>query len=274
MKYTNLTLALGAVSVVLAGLASCSGGKSDADDTVMAFRTITGRATYTLENTSKIYNTDHDIAYFDSAALVMPTVICNRDITPLQDSIIKAAFDTVAVDHGDAMKSFFERTANESGFTAVAAADSALRSDVDGMTIVTGDIFNMSGDLLTYRVSKYQYSPGAAHGMTISKYITYVIEDGRIVSLSDIFTPEGLRELPGMIRARAEELAPSLGRTDITALPSMGNFYISLDDNIVFVFQPYEVASYAQGAIAVPFYPYQLSGQMTDYGLKIFGLGE
>ncbi len=273
MKTKNSMLAAAAALIAAATLGACSQSKPDADDTTMAFSTLSGHATYRLDNTAKIYNTDHDIAYFDSASVVMPTVIYNHDITALQDSIISAAFDTVTTNHADAMKSFFRKVADESGFTAV-ETDTARRSYVDGLSIVQGDIFNMSGDVLTYRVASYQYSPGAAHGMTITKYITYLIQEGKLVTLDDLFSPEGLSQLPGLIRARAEELAPSLGQTDITSLPSMGNFYISLDESIVFVYQPYEVASYAQGAIAVPFYPYQLSDQMTAEGLRIFGLGE
>ena len=75
-----------------------------------------------------------------------------------------------------------------------------------------------------------------------------------------------------MLRQRATQLAPAIGPTDIQSLPSMGNFYISLDDALVFVYQPYEVASYAQGSIAISFYPYQLTELLTPLGLKIFHL--
>lgn len=273
MKVNKSLITLGAVALAAAALSSCS-DKSEADETTIAFRTIKGQAVYRLDNTSKIFDTDHDIVYFDSASIVMPTVIYNQDITALQDSIISAAFDTVSPYHLDAMNSYFRKVVDESGYTAVEVNDSVARSERDGLTIVQGDIFNMSADMLTYRVMTYSYSPGAAHGMSITKYITYLINEGKLVSLADMFTPEGLKQLPGLLRARAEELAPSLGPTDITALPSMDNFYVSLDDNIVFVYQPYEVASYAQGAIAVPFYPYQLADQMTAEGLRMFGLGE
>ncbi len=273
MKVKKSFLMFGAVAVVAAGLGSCS-GKQDGNDTSMAFRTMTGSAAYRLENTAKIYNSEHDITYADSATIVMPTAIYGHDITPLQNSIIKAAFDTVSSDHAAAMKSFFKKTVSELGYAAVESEKKDARGDADGLTIINGDVFNMSADLLTYRVTNYTYSPGAAHGMTKTTYITYKIGDGEIVTLDYLFTPDGLRRLPAIIRGRAEELAPALGRTDVTALPSMGNFYISLDDDIVFVYQPYEVASFAQGAIAVPFGAYQLADQMTPAGLRLFGLGE
>ena len=67
-------------------------------------------------------------------------------------------------------------------------------------------------------------------------------------------------------------MVAQLGPTDITALPSMGNFYLDLDGHIVFVYQPCEVASHAQGEIAVPFYDFQLSDYMTAEGSALFGL--
>ena len=39
----------------------------------------------------------------------------------------------------------------------------------------------------------------------------------------------------------------SIGSTDITEIPCGGNFYLTPDGEIVFSYQPYEVASYAQG---------------------------
>ena len=270
------TLPAIAAAAIALSFSACSGsGDSTSDSTPrnnkIAFETIKGNALYRLDNTAQIYKTDTDIAYQDSASLLMPTEIYGLNIDALKDSIIKVAFDTVTTDVEGAMDAYFKNVVAELGYQ-YSAGDSIARSDWDGMTIVTGDMFNMTTRLLTYRVSNYSYSPGAAHGITITNYITYDLERGRIMGLNDIFTPEGLAKLPALIRARATELAPAIGPTNIEAIPSQGNFYITLDESIVFVYQPYEVASYAQGAIAVPFYPYQLSELMTPEGLTFFGL--
>lgn len=270
MHKTQLLIPAAALAVL--GLASCSNSSDTARrDTSIEFETLSRHEVYRLDNTAKTFMTDNDICYEDSAVIIMPKKVYGNDISGLRDSIISAAFDTVAP-FGDAADACFRKVIGESGYTATLANDSTPRNDADGLSLINGDVFSMSSSLLTYRVSTYQYFPGAAHGLTVTKYITYDMDGGRIITLSDLFTAEGLAKLPAMIRERAVQLAPAIGPTDITALPAMGTFYISLDDAVVFVYQPYEVASYAQGAIAISFYPYQLTELLTPAGAKLFGL--
>lgn len=264
------TLKLAAATMAVAAFCSCSKSETASDES-FEFKTYSAHEVYRLDNTAKVFMTDNDVCYEDSASLILPMKINGRDVSSLRDSIIKTAFDTVAAP-GDAMKSFFKKVANESGYNAVLASDTVPRNDSDGMSLVQGEIFSMSTEMLTYRVTDYEYMPAAAHGLTTSQFITYYIPGDTILTLNTLFTPEGLEKLPAMLRQRATQLAPAIGPTDIQSLPSMGNFYISLDDALVFVYQPYEVASYAQGSIAISFYPYQLTELLTPLGLKIFHL--
>ncbi len=262
-------LALGAMATIYT---SCSDKSAD-DNTTIAFSVLSGRSAYRFENSARDYNRDSDIIYYDSAAIVMPTVIYNRDITALQDSILAAAFDTVCDDHYKAMHSFFEQTAAAAGYhLSEVPTDSARESEADGFTLITGNVFSLTPRILTYLVNNYTYRPLAANGTTTARYLTYYIPEGRIIDLDYIFTPEGLKDLPGIIAAKAAEMVGELGPTDITSLPSMGNFYLDLNGHIVFVYQPEEVASHAQGEIAVPFYDFQLSDYMTAQGIALFGL--
>lgn len=251
---------------------SCSDNSKE-DNATIAFSTIRSGAAFRLENSAKDYGRDADLTYYDTAAIVLPTVIYNQDITALQDSIMAAAFDTVATDHTAAMRAAFGVNAAELGYqTTPIASTPDMQYSATGVTIIEGNVFSLCPSLLTYRITNYTMRPGDAHGMTVNRYITYSIRNARMIDLAYIFTPEGLRTLPGVIAAKAGEMKAQLGATEITALPSDGNFYIGLDDTIVFVYQPTEAASYSQGDIAVPFYPYQLSDYMTAEGLALFGL--
>lgn len=270
MRLKHTLIGLGAAAIALSAMYSCSGGDKENDR--MSFVTVHGSAIYSLENTAQIYSTDTDIAYQDSAVLIIPESIYGHDISALKDSIVSAAFDTVAPDINEAMRAYFKGVVADLGYQFKEGNDSTARTEVDGITMISGDIFNLSSDILTYRVSNYMYSPGAAHGLTITRFITYDMREGKTVTLNDLFTPEGLDKLPELLRQRATEMAPAIGPTEITSLPAQGDFYVNLDGSIVFVYQPYEVASYAQGAIAIPFYTYQLSDYMSPAGLKFFGL--
>lgn len=114
--------------------------------------------------------------------------------------------------------------------------------------------------------------PRAAHGMTVKHYINYLTDSGKIITLNDIFTPAGIADLPAIIAKRAADRVAILGPTEVDSLPANGNFYISPSREIVFSYQPYEVASFAQGFINIAFYPYELVSYMTPEAIKYFGL--
>jgi len=271
MLLRNALPAIAAATIALTFHACSGDAGSDEKDNKIVFTSVNRQALYRLDNTARIYNTDNDIAYQNSASLLIPVEIYGYNLDALKDSIIKVAFDTVATDINTAIDSYFKGVVGDLGYK-YSTDDSIARSDWDGMTIVTGDVFCMTTRMLTYRISNYTYSPGAAHGLTATNYITFNLENGRIMGLNEIFTTEGMTKLPALIKARAAELAPAIGPTNIESLPAQGNFYITADESIVFIYQPYEVASYAQGAIAIPFYPYQLSELMTPDGLAFFGM--
>lgn len=273
MHTKHILLCLGLASIGALAITSCSKQNEEAKKTI-EFEQFNGSELFKLDNTAKVFQTDNDILYQDSANLLLPVSIENHDITALRDSIMKAAFDTVAAPE-EAMKKLFKAAVDDLGYSYEAAPDTLPRNDIDGSTIVNGDVFCMSTSRITFRVTNYTYFPGAAHGMTITRFVNYSICDNKVISLNDIFTAEGIAKLPAAINTKAKQLAPVIGPTDeITAVPTNGNYYINLDDAITFVYQPYEIASYAQGLIQIPFYAYQLSDYMTPYGLKLFNLGE
>ncbi len=256
-----------------ATLSSCDKTETQQDTSTIEFKTFTGHSVYRLEGSAEEFMQDSDVCYIDSANLLMPVKLYGHDISALRDSILFTAFDTVAADPALARDAYFLNSVSDLGYNAVPVARvDTTEVFANGFNSVTGEILNLSQELLTYRVSRDIYYPGAAHGMTTKYYLTYYIPEARIMRLHDIFTPEGLEKLPALISARARQLAPAIGPTSIDGLPSMGNFYITLDYAIVFVYQPYEVASYAQGAIAVSFYPYQLTDLLTPAGQKLLKL--
>ena len=261
---------------VLASFAGCKKEEPTPDlSRTLEFSSLTGERVYILEDTAPIFGTDEDVAFRDSASVLMPEVLFGHDISELRDHIQSMAFDTVCSEPSVAMASFFYKAAEELGYQVV-ENDSVDVSDdsMMGFCNVQGDIYSLTDKRLTYRVALYTYNPGAAHGMYTLNYLTYDLRKGQIITLEDLFTPAGLEKLPAMIARRASRMISQLGPTHIDSLPTDGNFYISLDDEIVFVYQPYEVASYAQGVICVPFYPYDLTEYLTPLALNLFSLTE
>ncbi|MDO4319845.1 MAG: RsiV family protein [Bacteroidales bacterium] len=268
MKATIKTLLPCAIAAA-AMLGSCDGNRGD---NRIQFENLTAKAAYRLQGTAGDFDCDSDLLWFDSVSIVMPESLYGHDIKPLRDSILRYAFDTIAAPD-EAMKAFFTATIEESGYNPVEiTVNDSIEAAAEGLTYVNGNVASLSGDWLTYCVTTAVNMPRAAHGLSINKYITYAMNEGRILTLSDIFTPEGIKALPAIIRDQAKRMADIIGPTSITALPSGDNFMISNDGSIIFAYQPYEVASYAQGEIRIPFYAYQLSEYMSPTGLRLFHL--
>lgn len=250
-------------------IASCS-HTGDTPSTDITFETITGTYAYRLAGSARDYMRDSDIICYDSASVLLPLTLPGCDVTSLRDSIVSAAFDTVA-EPAAAMRAYFASQGAESGYPTDTTTY-ATEANADGLLLVDGAVTYLTPAWMTYCVTTGISMPGAAHGITTRRYINYSIADGRQITLRSIFTPAGIERLPGLIASQARRMKAILGPTTIDALPAADNFYLSADGTIVFAYQPYEVASYAQGEIRVPFYPYQLSDLLNDTGLRIFGL--
>lgn len=270
MKRHNY-LALSLAAVITAST-SCS--KSEPEPcTTITIEPLTACCAYRLEGSAGDFNSDSDLVWLDTVAIMMPTVIYDNDVEPLRRAILGAAFGSDTIQSDVEISSLMGGCAIDAGYDTLHIAVTAdMATSSDGLHSISGNICSLTPTLLTYRINSYTYMPRAAHGMYTNTYITYDISKGDIITLEDIFTAEGLEALPALIARQARRMASILGTTRITALPVDGNFYIDLDGTLAFIYQPYEVASYAQGEIAVPFYPYKLSEHMTPRGLALFGL--
>ncbi len=254
-------------AAVLSGamLAACTAGQADTDS--VAFENITLQSDYRLVGSAADYESDVDLAVQCSVDLMMPENVYNHDITSLRDSIMSIAVDTVGRAEAATFRTAFARQAESLGY---AVADTTLADgNYDGLFSADGKVEALTNCTLSYAITVANYYPRAAHGMYVTRYVNYDIRRGQLFSLSDIITPEGLAALPAILRQTGRSMSGFIGLTSITAIPDGGNFYVNCNDELVFVYQPYEVASYAQGIIAIPVDAYRLSDYFTPYGTKL-----
>lgn len=273
MKLIKTVFTFTALSAATLIVGSCT-RQSAYTDTTISFAELSQSSYYILTDSFAELESDREMMFLDSVSMVIPTLIVRNDIRPLQDSIFKTAFDTIGVDYNAVIKSYFKKAADESGYAAHPTDAKISLSRADGCEIVKGYLVNLSSEWLVYCVSHRSMTPKAAHGMRINEYINYRINDGHIITLSDLFTEDGLAQLPKVIAERADNNTSLYGPTEVTGLPANSNFYISADQEIVFSYQPYEVASYAQGFIDVAFYPYELVSYMTPQAILMFKLSD
>lgn len=115
---------------------------------------------------------------------------------------------------------------------------------------------------LSLRLSAYQYN-GGAHGNSIVKLMSYDLKTGDRLLLEDVFV-EGYepfateairRELMAEYGYKSEEQMLMDGFFNIQALAPTPNFCVKTD-TVIFLYNAYEIATYAKGEIevAVPMY--------------------
>lgn len=266
-------------ATVLVG--ACSRQDSSAGQTNdTSFQYLAFERAYRLEHSATDYDTDSDLTIGCRASLFVPAMYMGRSVNALRDSVLAVAFDTVSSSAIDAAEAYFRSVGNEIGYTLMPAevdeesADSTSTvlgslDNYDGMVDVLGRMAAVTPRYISYAITSSSYYPRAAHGMYSTYYVVYSADDDAVLSLDDIVTAEGKQALPDMIRRRARALRGLIGVTDIAALPSRDNFYINADGNIVFVYQPYEVASYAQGEIAIMIESYTLDDYLTPAGRRL-----
>ncbi|MDE6277056.1 MAG: hypothetical protein K2M06_03010 [Muribaculaceae bacterium] len=268
--YAACALSLLLAAAVSSCSASCDKAQcadsDDTDDTRVAFTTVSESETYTLPGTDSLFNSDKDAVFSAHASLIMPANVSNANVTILREAIVKAAtagkVDVKSPEQ--TLKEYFKATAQSLGYPEVAKSDDDVDiMDADGFISITGTIASMSPRILSYAITEYLYPVHAANGQTTLTYVNYDFSDGKVMTLGDVFTPEGLKELPAVIAERAKETQPE---AEITALPASGSYYIDYEGRIVFVYEQGEVAARAAGAVSAAFYPQELMQYMTPAG--------
>lgn len=258
-------------------LGGCS--LSQNDESEVRFTHMQAEASYRLVGSGAdyLFADSTDLSFGSKVEFVMPEILLGKDARELRDTIMMLAFDRKGDDVARIMREILPERASEIGYEL---ADTVLPDSVvtklpnflsryDGVSSVTGEVQTLNSKILSYAVTNSGYTPGAAHGMYATYYVNYDMTEGRIVTLDDLFTPEGIESLVTSIRNEAHEMRDVIGPTDIDALPSKGNFYLTSDNSIVFAYPPYEVASYAQGEVKIPIPAYLLSTGLTPLGNRL-----
>lgn len=270
----NCRIYIGAASLALifaSALSSCKDESSAAKESDVSFDLLKSQVAYTLDGSASAFASDSDLSFGSEVNMLLPVKAYGNDITGLRDSILKLAFDTVGQDYPALIAAYEERTVADVGFPFTVIQNendpsSAFLATLDGYTCVNGNVTTMTPEIMSYQLVLSEYPLRAAHGDYTIRYINYDMNAGKVFSLTDIFTPEGIEALPKILRERARTVVSVIGPTSLSELPAANNFFINNKGDIVFAYQPYEIASYAQGAVQVKVAPYLVSQYLTPYG--------
>ena len=213
---------------------------------------------------------------FDSVSMVLPTRLDSIDVSPILDSISYYAFDRRSgATFDQTVEAWFTDYTEQLESEAATTVNVVGNNDYDvasNYRIITGHVVNITPDLLVYCVRSNVCEYPSEAPMLWRHYINCMYSSGgKILTYSDLFTEDGMRELPKVIARRAKEMASQIGPTNVTDLPADNNFFISSEDEIVFSYQIYEISA-SQDPINISFYPYELVDYMTDTAIDMFAL--
>lgn len=266
---TLLPATLGALMTL--GVASCNGSASK---DAIEFETRTDSVGYLIPD----YYGD---SVFAAArySVVWPKRIGEQDFNALNDSLIKLTFGVSGVDFDQAAKNFTQSGLNN----LIAESDSvtlkyekvpfeeAYDEPRANLNMVSSEVTLLNPNLLVIRVDNQFYYYGAAHGMYYSNFLNYSILNHELMTVDNTFLAGNDKGILSIINNAARERYDAEGVLFDAPIETYANFQIT-ENEIVFVYQPYEVGPYSSGIIEVPVSQQDLYRFLTEDAIKTLQL--
>jgi hypothetical protein len=223
-----------------------------------------------------------DTLYFDNNFTAFwPEIINGKPCTELQQALLRAMTDSAELNQLDLA---IECLLNPTNYTEHDSKSlipvKSVKDDENKLSTseINVKMESMTDRLLTYHLGTYSYMAGAAHGIYANNYVTYDLKTEKAVALSDVIADTTLLRTAILksIKQTYEYDKDDLFFPDNGLLPLPRDFFF--DGSVLHVvYQVYEIASYAQGMIDAPIYPYMLKPEemkrlYTPYALELLDL--
>ena len=223
-----------------------------------------------------------DTLYFDNNFTAFwPEIINGKPCTELQQALLRAMTDSAELNQLDLA---IECLLNPTNYTEHDSKSlipvKSVKDDENKLSTseINVKMESMTDRLLTYHLGTYSYMAGAAHGIYANNYVTYDLKIEKAVALSDVIADTTLLRTAILksIKQTYEYDKDDLFFPDNGLLPLPRDFFF--DGSVLHVvYQVYEIASYAQGMIDAPIYPYMLKPEemkrlYTPYALELMDL--
>lgn len=212
---------------------------------------------YICEGAETYYDDSTEVYSTVRIAIEWPEVMGGNDLKALKDSLLATIFDKP------------EATINAS---MLKAAENPEGADLFKMKLIDSiptmkpamvysrdmiaSIITFSPKFISYQIMTAIYN-GGAHGMAESRYINYDFATGKVLTYDNAFKPDSEAELLNAIK---DNLMTRYNVSSMKELDKRGifadqiyvskNFYLQGYD-IVFHYNPYEIAPYSEGSINV-----------------------
>lgn len=274
-----LALAMIAMGSCNSNSANSTNSQADVDSTLCQFSNIKVNKMFSC------YDEERDTLYFDNTFTALwPQVINGKPCTELQQALFRAMTDSAELNQLDKVIDFLLNPSNynDDYFSGELVPVNAVNTDDNKLSTseIKINMESMTDRLLTYHLGTYSYMAGGAHGIYAHNYVTYDLKNDKAVTLEDIIADTTLLRTATLkaIKQTYDYGLDDLFIPDNGLLPLPRDFHF--DGSVLHVvYQVYEIASYAQGLIDAPIYPYLLKPEemkrlYTPYGLELLDYTE
>jgi hypothetical protein len=276
MKKQYLITLMAAVTAILMSCGSSDKSNNSfggSDSTLCQFNNIERTRMY------QYIDQDNDTTYYEgSFTAFWPQVINGKPCPNLQTALLRAITDSAQLTTLDQVIDYqlkpidYEEMDSTRLKQVQAITEEEAKMSSSNILIRLQD---MTKRLLTYRIGSDSYAYGGAHGIYANNFVTYDLKLKKIVTLNDIVADTTLlrNTILRAVKDTYDYDKDDLFIPDNGLLPLPSDFYI--DGQVLHaVYQVYEIASYAQGMIDAPIYPYLLKPEeskrmFTPYGLEL-----
>ncbi len=279
----NKNLILTLAAIIMATLFSCGNNSSNLeainDGDEVTDSTLCQFSNIKLEKMFSYLDEERDTLYFDNTFTAFwPEVINGKPCTELQQALFRAMTDSAELNQLDKVTDFLLDPSNYTDYESkLLVPAKSVKYDENKLSTseVKVNMESMTDRLLTYHLGTYSYLAGAVHGIYAHNYVTYDLKTEKAVTFDDVIADTTLlRNVTyKAIKQTYDYDKDDLFIPDNGLLPLPRDFYFQ-DQVLHIVYQVYEVASYAQGMIDAPIYPYMLKPEemkrlFTPYGLEL-----
>ncbi len=278
-----ILLALATIAVTaMWSCANSTGNASSSDDNTVTDSTLCQFNNIDANKKFAYVNDEGDTMYFDNSfSAFWPQIINGKPCPNLQQGLFRAMTDSAGLNQLDSVIDFLLNPANyteiesEKFIPVDEVKDDDNKLSTSKVSVV---LESMTDRLLIYHLGTSSYMAGAAHGIYANNYVTYDLKTEKAIAFEDIIADTTLLRTAILksIKQTYDYDKDDLFIPDNGLLPLPRDFHI--DDQVFHaVYQVYEIASYAQGMIDAPIYPYLLKPEeikrlFTPYGLEILDL--
>ena len=188
-----------------------------------------------------------------TASILWPEKVSDRDIRPLQDTIMHVAYQLGKMKPVDKVKKVGE----------------SVRSYYSE---VSGRLIEVNEQSCTYLLSFSEYM-GGAHPNHASVVMSYDFTRGKCIDYAYLFKEGADSKLQGLIlESLAANMAVSVKELDsellVKPLPVSKDVYV-LNGMLVFHYNPYDILPYSYGTIDVDVAPYQVRDYLTPEAYRM-----